>query len=1695
MTQTKSHIPLLFDSDPYYDDFSVDKGFLRHLFKPGYGIQARELTQIQSILQNQIERLSNHIFENGSVVAGGEVVEGRVHWVRVSIDTPIEELDTLVGETLKNGDDDAISGRIVYTLPGIPDSGDDEGQIIFFTPNTVGTFAPDEKIKIFQTDNLETYLSEFDVASNEQTNENSVGTNAMMVTINEGFFFIDGFFVYSTKQSIVPYNTTVYTTDGGAENSTRIFSDPTASIGLSISRIILNSSEDETLRDPASGFNNFNAPGSDRYKLDLTIKSVEFEGSVGDAYTSEFTDDYFVEMIRVVDGNTTKKIEYSEYSEIENTLARRTFDESGHYTIGSPKMRVVLHSSAFDISDDDNKFAVGIDPHKSYVSGFELETQAPIFLSVNKPKDTQWHEAENIDLTHGNYFVLDEENTHFLPYQDGFSSVPAHNVLHGQRHFLRRANGVTFGTCNLVSVRKVNTEYRAYINNLELQDESNIGDVHDLAWGTTAGFAAPGGNGSTGSKISIKEYGGSRGPMLSGYKSLLFPTTGNNTITEDGLAGNNTKLAVQLMHVEYNADIFSDPDGLVITPNIASSIDDYGTDDPTPTGFLLANVDPIVVGEDGRIIDASVGWDGPNGKIMKIYSDEDVDSGHTEHISIFYFAYLEFNNADSPAYGQTKYRQLSKESGNNIGIRSSEISEINGIEYVVFTLSQSHVRNITSLIDGNGGGSFSDDEISETILDDGQRSYAYIPAQLHVPKSLLNGVGDWYEISVMFFYNKHGGIGPVTIDSYLDAGYDYDDIPSFIDRDSGKFYRLQKYIDFRPIQKPNGAFHVNQDSYVFGLPFDSPVEPSHISYNRYVPRTDSVIVGEDRTLSVVEGVSGLLGEPPQSNKSDMVLYHIDIEPYVFDFERDVNVRHIDNRRYTMNHVGKIRNENDIRYRSDVYRNLLSDAIARSTEESEMKDTDGVTWSIFPISEGILVDDFTGHAFSDVSGRDHNCSMDNKLGGLHSPFSVSSIGRRFDLSAKLVQSEDMMVTYKYEDNGVSPIVRQNSGTRTIFPNPYGEVDYLGFVKLQPSSDFFYDQTRPPYVLTNTHGENNAYQIGLSAHQVGRSYGYGTTNKEYIFHWFGFADNTFQLGNVDPLNREYVSPIINQTNRYPDRIIRTVGDRSVDESVIPYMRDVDIDFDATNLFPGSTVYAFFDSVKVGNEEGYSVTHSGSCEGTISIPTSTFSSGEKSFRLIDREDNDNELSNTLAETKFFSQGLYGDSDNTSPSYRQIETRKRSVNSPDIIDYTYERTQEDNYSPVIGGIEPLAQEIVVDSSRYPHGIYIFQIDLFFRGRDPDHPISIQLRPMELGVPHPNKVIPLSTVTREGVTNYDNEPTAATAFTFSSPVYLKPGRYAVCVITNGSEHEIFSATVGETILGSNGNVFNKDSGIGIKMGSLFNPINNGSRIEDPNSVLAMNIYKCTFDTSEQAEITIKRTGDEEIPTHSFIVSGNRQPHGSGFMQPTASVMGIDSEINSEIEFSKEEVIKHTTSASIKFPVGSDTSDISPIIDLDRVGLLSVHSKALAHDPTDTTSANIGELRGTAGSASNIARYVSKRMTLPDRMANDMLVCLKAYGKVRVYVKTSSGGSEDFDSIPWKELRPTDRVSSGADEYPQDGNQTTDGILRDYYFRPSGPLVLGNYNTYSIKIVLFKEALNCGQGSFSYAKELRAIPLYNKERS
>ena len=107
---------------PYYDDFDKDKNFYRVLFRPGYPIQARELTTMQSILQNQVENMGSHLFKEGSMVIPGQVgydlnvdaIMLQESFLGANVEDYRSQLEGKIIEGLTTG----VRAKVLFTLSG-----------------------------------------------------------------------------------------------------------------------------------------------------------------------------------------------------------------------------------------------------------------------------------------------------------------------------------------------------------------------------------------------------------------------------------------------------------------------------------------------------------------------------------------------------------------------------------------------------------------------------------------------------------------------------------------------------------------------------------------------------------------------------------------------------------------------------------------------------------------------------------------------------------------------------------------------------------------------------------------------------------------------------------------------------------------------------------------------------------------------------------------------------------------------------------------------------------------------------------------------------------------------------------------------------------------------------------------------------------------------------------------------------------------------------------------------------------------------------------------------------------------------------------------------------------------------------------------------------------------------------------------
>ena len=229
--------PSIFNINPYYDDFDANAGFLRVLFKPGYAVQARELTQLQSILQNQVSKLGDHIFKDGSRVVGGGISVRNASYIRV---VPAIGVDysTYVGKTVTENTT-GNKAKIVHYLP--PSAGSDN-YVVFVLDFVSGDSFTQSSLSVALTSTTSVTVQYATTLS--ATQRSGI---CKLVSISEGIFYVDGFFVRIDKQYFTPYLGS--SRDLGFSG----FSTLTKKIGFSVTRDNITEQEDASLRDPAIG--------------------------------------------------------------------------------------------------------------------------------------------------------------------------------------------------------------------------------------------------------------------------------------------------------------------------------------------------------------------------------------------------------------------------------------------------------------------------------------------------------------------------------------------------------------------------------------------------------------------------------------------------------------------------------------------------------------------------------------------------------------------------------------------------------------------------------------------------------------------------------------------------------------------------------------------------------------------------------------------------------------------------------------------------------------------------------------------------------------------------------------------------------------------------------------------------------------------------------------------------------------------------------------------------------------------------------------------------------------------------------------------------------------------------------------------------------------------------------------------------
>lgn len=355
--------PEFSSNSPYYDDFDDTKNFLKILFKPGYAVQARELTQLQSILQSQISKFADHVFQDGSQVFGGKIQITSTPYFRAErvLYGVAGAITALSDDYLNNLSSNLLkvykkTGSIFEELATIKlsyfetsnYSTNDNFPVVFY--NTVSVADSQNGLFDMQRD---LYVGSSPVGPfikvinpiQQEVNPVQYKINPFgqgyLITVDDGIFYIDGYFVKTEKQTIALYNKSdagqseitkeTNLTYAWADSAVRLFNKPSSRIGYRINREIITASQDNTLKDPARGFYNHNAPGADRYKISLNLETIDYDNQ--SVEIDNYVTENFIQILRTTNGVVDYIKNKSSYAQIMELFARRTQDESGSYTI------------------------------------------------------------------------------------------------------------------------------------------------------------------------------------------------------------------------------------------------------------------------------------------------------------------------------------------------------------------------------------------------------------------------------------------------------------------------------------------------------------------------------------------------------------------------------------------------------------------------------------------------------------------------------------------------------------------------------------------------------------------------------------------------------------------------------------------------------------------------------------------------------------------------------------------------------------------------------------------------------------------------------------------------------------------------------------------------------------------------------------------------------------------------------------------------------------------------------------------------------------------------------------------------------------------------------------------------------------------------------------------------------------------
>ena len=1178
-----------FNISPYYDDFDESKKFLQVLFKPGYSIQARELTQLQSILSNQIGRFADHVFENGDVIKGGGITERKVQFIRLdnSGDSATVDINNLIGHDIEYqhtvlntsssgsgsdglaGTQTTVVGKVVHAEEATTD---DPYKILFIDitketkDNSTGFPAGTSQITTTNP-NINPSLKIKETDTSETVTIEPTG-KCILVSIESGIFYVDGYFVMNDPQSIAA-------SELDSTGKIRKFNPPdrTVSIGFFINREIDTSSTDVSLRDPSQGSYNYNAPGADRFLIKLEIKQIPYIFDEAGYRTDKDTDNYF-EWARIIKGETFKKLKYPEYAQLEETLARRTYDESGHYTVRPFGIEVIDYEEVWDpeVTGRDKPWdfcAVGMKTGKAYVRGYEFELQNTEHIVGAKARTTIKHNDKLLDVDFGNYLLCEHNFDGVTPlFQvDGALKDNAFNLVGGSsvpewkkvNLTIEGANGelIPVGCARIFQISPhaydqgslgVGTLYRIYLN--------------DVLFGTDAGFDA------SANLLTMKDVKFLTDPLTG--KKLLKPYIPTGMSQNSGLQdpGQNA-LIFQVPAGEVTKEIrgfdYYIQRDFTFTLSHSGGVWSATLNAPAGVNFQgqgniddITNIDEYMVSVDGYLFDmnpASTGDYGGNSMVGN-------QAGNQVTLNISSAASANWDTSTTKQGVAVVNMRINAEDGEVLQNETGNIRK---------KILKRHTASITNTSNADGAvGMFSSrlaqgwgvnlgypdvfqiekveeigtgtDYTSKFTLKNNQKSYMYDHSYIVLDRGNVGGTGGvenaWAQegagFRVTFLYWDHTTFDsgddstdyktlkyPLCVNSYVHQDHEvkefnndgvtanfggtfdnkpwqistFNYIPEYSDNKKNITLDLTDCLDFRPIKV--GRWDTNHPEFgkVRGCWTPQDGKLFYVDYETYLPRIDKLVLTRDREFRLIQGVPAEQPIAPEHNPdSEMALYELYWNPYTYACE-DVKPKEMDIRRYTMKDIGDLEDR--------IQR--LEETTTLEKDETDAK-AEAATYGD-KFTNALQTDGFKTLTTADTLHPEYNVAMDDESGSIMPAQSLTNIDlskhETITSSNGITSSPDNIYYLAPDSVGVSTVNNLTANT-PIYPNPFSKTNWVGNLRISPSSDQWYSMEKQPVV---TGGEKYTVTQTVKVRRKSRGigwYGWGVwRNWAGRTHWHGWS----------------------------------------------------------------------------------------------------------------------------------------------------------------------------------------------------------------------------------------------------------------------------------------------------------------------------------------------------------------------------------------------------------------------------------------------------------------------------------------------------------------------------------------------------------------------------------------------------------------